>query len=391
MRYVLVGGGAASASAALAIRKLDAEGEVLVVTEEPYPFYSRIRLLGFLAGDIAEEELFLFKSQWYEEHRIRLLKGARAERLLPQRRQLVLAGSDTIVYDRLLLATGSVPFVPPVEGVGLEGVFTLRGLDDVKALATYARDKESVLVLGGGALGLEAGYALRKKGLRVKVAEVAPRLLPRQLDEDCARMLQGHLQKLGLEFHLGVRARRLLGEKRVEAVELDDGRVLQAQVVLVSAGVRPRVELARSSGLRLQRGIVVDDSLRTSCADIWAAGDCAEHRGVCYGFWAAAQGQGRVAGTNMAGGKALYEGTIAAYTVRIAGLEVFSAGDIEPEGPYECILSKDEQGCAYRKVALKEGRITGCILMGRTLQDKQALLRAIQGGRRLSALEASSG
>jgi nitrite reductase (NADH) large subunit len=390
MDYVIAGNGVAGVAAAQGIRKIDPGGGITIISDEAHPFYSRIRLMECLSGETDEKGLVIHDAPWYEESRIRLFSGVRILSIDVAARTLALDSRGSLNFGKLLLATGAVPIVPPFEGAGKAGLFTLRTLDDAKKIVSYSLGRKSILLIGGGALGLEAGYALRKRGLGVKVVEFFDRLLPRQLDPECASMLRRCLEGLGFEFCLGAEVKSISGEKAMDGVYLEDGRFLQADMALVSAGVRPEISLAANAGIRTAKGIMVDDHLRTSAAYVYAAGDCAEHRGVVYGIWPAAQAQGRIAGVNMAGKEELYEGTVPSNTVRVAGKEVFAAGNIDAEGRCECVRLKDEEKNVYRKLVLEDNRITGCILFGDTSHGSK-ILNAIEEKKDIRALRESIG
>lgn len=390
MEYLIIGGGAAGFAAALNIRKTDGAGRITVISEETYRFYSRIRLMEYLAGETDEEGLIIYKSKWYEDNRVALLSGSGVNGIDFSERLVTLASGQSIPYDRLLLATGASAFVPPFEGMEKEGIFTLRTLEDAKAIRKYSAGLKTALLVGAGSLGLEAGNALRKRGLKIKAVEVAERLLPRSLDHECAGMLQGYLESLGFEFYLGAKVSRFTGGKRADGVVLEDGRAVQADMALISAGIRPRIELAREAGIAAARGITVDDRMQTSAPGVYAAGDCAEHRGVIYGIWHAAEAQGRVAGINMAGGNALYSGTVLSNVIRVAGVDIFSAGDIDAEGSHEHIRQKDEEKGVYRKLVINDGRITGCILYG-DIAARRKILSAIEKNKDISSMRQSLG
>lgn len=381
MRYLIVGNGPAGTTAAEHIRANDPRGEITVITEERLPFYSRIRLVDYLAGEAAEEELVLKAPRWYEENGIALSLGTRAASLDTARKALSTSSGEPYAYDKLLLATGGRSFVPPIEGAGKKGVFTLKTIEDARALREYSRDAEDVAIIGGGVLGLEIGNALLKAGKRVSVVEFFPRLLPRQVDEEGSRILCSGLEEMGFAFHLGARTREIAGGERAEAVVLDDGRRIGAGMVVISAGIRPDASLAEAAGIECgSKGIAVGDRMETSAPGVFAAGDSAEHRGVSYGIWPAAQEQGRVAGINMSGGEARFEGMTPSNVLRVAGMEVASAGDIDPGGAYPFLVKKDEGRHIYLKLVHNDGSLRGCIVVG-TRKHRGEIIRAVSEGR----------
>ncbi|MEW6520884.1 MAG: FAD-dependent oxidoreductase [Thermodesulfobacteriota bacterium] len=373
-RYLIIGNGVAGTTAAEAIRRHDEQGEITILTDEELPFYFRIRLNDYISGDIDQKTLIVRSSQWYAEKNIRLLTGVKVTGADPEQRWVVTDCRGKFSYDLLLVATGSRSFVPPIKGVESEGVFTLRTAADAEQISDYARRCEQVLLIGGGLLGLESGKALRKLGKKVLVVEFFPWLLPRQLDERGAARLQKLLEDMGFSFRLGVTVREISGRPGVAGVVLNTGETLAADMVIISAGVRPDLAVAGQLGLACGHGIIVDETLRTSRPEVFAAGDVAEFSGTLYGIWPAAMEQGRIAGSNMAGVHQSYHGSVMANKLKVAGIDLASAGEIDPENRFAARIRETDS--VYRKIVLEEDRIIGCILLGDTT-DFSVLTRAI--------------
>lgn len=377
-QYVIVGNGVAGTTAAENIRKNDRAGAITILTEEELPFYYRIRLIDYLSGDVSEEKLVARSEDWYREQRVRLLTGVRVTDGNPERRTVRTAGGEEFRFDRLLLATGSHSHVPPIAGAEKKRVFTLRDIRDAREIAACCLHSRKLVMIGGGLLGLEAGNALRRRGMEVTVVEFLPRLLPRQLDARGAAKLTRIMEEMGFVFHIGTSVREIRGGEQVERVVLETGVDIAAEVVITAAGVRPNLELAHRLGLHCNRGIVVDSRLRTSRPDIYAAGDAAEHGGMVYGIWPAAVEQGRAAGTNMAGGNMVYRGTTPVNRLKVAGIDLASVGEIDVEN--RCRSEIEESDAVYRKrVYDAGGRLIGCILLG-DISDYAALTREISRG-----------
>lgn len=307
--YVIIGASVAGTAAAAAIREGDPGGNIILLGEEEFGLYSRIRLPEYLAGRLARERLVIRKSDWYAGLNIDLRTGTRAESVDLKGARVSLSSGETLAYDRLLVATGADCFVPPFVGHDLPGVLTVRTVKDVDRLRSQVEGAREAVVIGGGLLGLEMASVMVHLGLMVTVVEVLPWLLPRQLDRQGGELLQSILEKNGLKIKTDTSVEAIVGKASVSAVRLSGGEELPASLVLVSAGIRPRIDLARSAGLRVEKGIVIGDRAETSAEGVYAAGDCAEHRGRIHGVWPAAEAQGRVAGTVMAGGDAVYSGT----------------------------------------------------------------------------------
>ena len=362
--YLIVGNGVAGTTAAENIRKIDKEGNITIVTGEDLPFYYRIRLNEYISGEIEEDDLVAKKEDWHRDQNINLELMTRIVRAEHQEKVIITENNRTLSYDRLLIATGSHSFIPPIKGSEKKGVFSLRTIKDARDISAYARNIENVVLIGGGLLGLEAGNALRKLGKKVTVVEFFPRLLPRQLDVDGAKRLQGIMEEMGFSFRLGAKTEAITGGDQAGGVLLEDGETLSSEMVIISAGVRPNMELAKDLGLDHDKGIKVDEHLQTNLADIYAAGDVAEFEGMPYGIWPAAMEQGKIAGNNMAGGDMVYEGTVMANTLKVVGVDLASAGNIDAENEFESQVFTDEN--IYKKIVIENDKITGCIMLGDT-------------------------
>jgi nitrite reductase (NADH) large subunit len=362
--YMIIGNGIAGTTAAEHIRKLDGEGTITIITDEDLPFYNRMRLTEYISGDLNEQDLIAKKEEWYKDQNISLELGSRIVKVNPNEKIVVTKDGRSIPYDSLLIATGSHSFIPPIKGSDKKGVFTLRNIQDARDISNSAEKIENVVLIGGGLLGLEAGNALRKLGKKVLVVEFFPRLLPRQLDIDGAERLQTTMEDMGFSFRLGAKTQEILGDDRIGEVVLEGGEKLNAEMVVISAGIRPNLDLADTLGLENDKGIKVDEHLRTNQPDIYAAGDVAEFKGVPYGIWPAAMEQGKIAGNNMAGGDMIYEGTTMANTLKVVGIELASAGNIDAENEFESRTVADQN--VYKKIVIENNRIIGCIMLGDT-------------------------
>ena len=362
--YLIIGNGVAGTTAAENIRKADKKGNITIMTGEDLPFYHRIRLTEYISGEVAEDNVVARKKEWYGNQNINLELMTRITRAEDQEKVIITEDNRTLSYDRLLIATGSHSFIPPIKGSEKKGVFALRTIKDARDISAYAGKIEDVVLIGGGLLGLEAGNALRKLGKRVTVVEFFPRLLPRQLDVDGAKRLQGIMEEMGFSFRLDAKTQEITGGDQVDGVLLEGGEALSSEMVIISAGVRPNMELAENLGLDHDKGIKVDEHLRTNRADIYAAGDVTEFKGMVYGIWPAAMEQGKIAGNNMAGGDMVYEGTVMANTLKVVGVDLASAGNIDADNEFKSLVFTDEK--IYKKIVIEDDRITGCIMLGDT-------------------------
>ncbi len=386
VRYLIVGNGVAGTTAAASIRKIDGDGQITVLSEEAYPFYTKIRLPEYLSGELDKQKLIVRKSDWYRELNIELFLNTVVSGI-DHDKKMVLTSGGSMPYDRLLLATGGVSFVPPIPGADKKGVFTLRTLADAIAIRAFAQSaNKRVLLIGGGVLGLEAGNGLRKAGHTITVAEVFPRLLPRQMDHEGASILQSQMEQFGFRFHLGAHSKEIIGNDTAEGLLLNDGTRIDCDMVIISAGVRPKSVLAQVLGLKIEKGVIVDDRMSTGIPDVYAAGDLIQHSGVFYGLWPAAEKQGEVAGINMAGGHALYHGTPISNRLKVVGIDLVAAGDIDADGGKESIVFKDRSSFIYKKLVLDQNRIIGTILYG-DINDTRRILNAIGNKTDISSIK----
>ncbi len=366
LRYAIVGGGIAGVTAARRLRALAPKAEILIFEQEPQLYYLRPGLIDLLAGEKKPAELTPFDRNWYESHGISFRPSAQVVELDPGRHTLTLSGGEKMSYAGLILATGADAFRPPVPGASLPGTLTLRSLQDALEIRERAQGARAALVLGGGWLGLETARALRAWKLEVTVVERAPWLLPRQLDRAGGEVLATQLNKLGIEVITGTSCQELRGDGEVREAILTGGRRLPVQLVVIAAGIRPRLGLARQAGLAVNRGVVVDDWLATSAEGVYACGDVAEWQGKVFGIVPAAREQGQIAAANVVEpGSARYRGTVVKNRLKVAGVELVCLGDTQPEGgPGEEHRYASPQEGVYRKLVLRGGKLVGAIVMG---------------------------
>lgn len=366
MKYIIIGNGVAGTTAASNIRKLDSEGEIAMLSDEAYPFYSRIRLIEYLSGDLDENGLVIYKDAWYEKNNIKLLLNTTAAEVIKDSKEIITVSGHRLKYDKLLLATGGASFIPPIPGADKNGVFALRTIKDASEIKRYSEKAKNVVIIGGGVLGLEAGNSLKKTGCSVIVIESFPRLLPRQMDFEGAAILTSQMVSMGFTFYLGAKIKEISGDDAVKSIKLEDGTIIDCNMAIISAGVKPNIELPNKLGLKLNKGLLVNDRMATEIQDIYAAGDLIEHSGRFYGIWPAAEKQGEVAGINMAGGNAVYEGTTPSNILKIAGIDLIAAGDIDADNKHESIILNDKEKFIYRKLVIINNTIAGCIFYGNT-------------------------
>lgn len=377
-QYVIIGNGAAGTTAAETIRKTDPQAEIFLLTQEGLPFYSRIRLPEYAAGKITENDLIIRDLAWHEANGIQLHINTRVTSIDLENRQVLTAEGRSFAWDKLLLAMGSHSFIPPVEGSTKSNVFALRSAEDARKLLDLGDAVTDVVLIGGGLLGLEAGAQILNGGKRVTVVEFFDRLLPRQLDTDGAGKLQGLMEKMGFSFRLGEVTEEIIGDNdTVEGVRLKSGETLKAEAVLFAAGVRSTLDLVANTGVKTDRGIVVDQRMETNIPDVYAAGDVAQFDNINYCIWPEAVEQGRVAGSAMAGGDAVFVSHPPANKLKVAGIALASAGDIDADNLHENEVVST--GSAYRKLVKNDaGKLIGCIMLGDT-KDFNAMVKQMDG------------
>ncbi|MFZ5473376.1 MAG: NAD(P)/FAD-dependent oxidoreductase, partial [Pseudomonadota bacterium] len=362
LKLVVVGNGMAGMRTVEELLKIAPDlYEITVFGAEPHPNYNRILLSPVLAGEQQVSDIVLNGMDWYAEHGIRLHLGRQVSRIDRKNRRVEAVDGTRADYDRLLLATGSNPFLLPIPGIDLPGVVAFRDIRDVEAMIAAAARYRHAVVIGGGLLGLEAANGLAARGMAVSVVHLAPWLMERQLDEPAARLLQRHLEAKGLNFLLQKQTAELVaGESgRVCAVKFKDGDSVPADLVVMAVGIRPNTALAESAGIHCERGIVVDDTLQTiTDPRIYAVGECVSHRGVAYGLVAPLFEQAKVAANHLAHyGIARYTGSVTSTKLNVTGIDLFSAGDFMGGAGTESLVFSDPGSAVYKKVVLKDNKL----------------------------------
>jgi nitrite reductase (NADH) large subunit len=362
---VIVGNGMAAARLVEELDKV-ARGRyaIAVIGDEPRLAYNRVLLSSVLAGETGSHEIELRPTAWWSDRGVTVKSGCRVSEIDVGRRELKIAGEESVEFSKLVLATGSMPLRLNVPGAELSGVHTFRDSRDVDLLLTLAAQRKRVVVVGGGLLGLEAAYGLGKAGASVTLVHLMDRLMERQLDLPAAELLKSLVERKGIRILLNANTARIHGERHVEAVELADGRRIEADAVVFAAGIRPNVALAKEAQIAVNRGIVVDDFMQTSSGGVFALGECAEHRGTCYGLVEPAYEQARILARHLAGKPASYQGSVVATNLKVSGVSVFSAGDFAGSPGSESLVLSDVRRGTYKKLVIAEGRLTGAVLVG---------------------------
>lgn len=389
-RLVMIGNGMAG------MRTIDellaiapGEFEITVFGREPYGNYNRIMLSPVLAEEATFDSIMIHTPEWYAEYEVTLFSGDPIVSIDRDQKQVVSQQGRRVDYDVLLLATGSNPFIIPVPGHDLDGVIAYRDIHDVQAMQAAARQYQHAVVIGGGLLGLEAAYGLHKQGMHVTVVHLLDSLMERQLDKTAATLLQQTLEAQGIHFAMehATKALHANDQGRVHRIEFADGKILDADLVVMAVGIKPNIDLAQHCALACERGVMVDDHLRTQDPHIFAVGECAQHRGVAYGLVAPLYDQAKICAEHIAQtGQTCYEGTVLSTKLKVTGIDLFSAGDFTGQESSELIVYEDLPKGVYKKLVIEDNVLIGCVLYGDvadgnlyfTLIDRQACIADIR-------------
>jgi len=375
MKVVIVGNNVAGTFSGQNLRYLNEDVEIEIYTQEQYPYYTRVNLPELIPGKVQAEDLIVFKDDWYKDKNIKLNLNSKVTKIEPDQKVLFIEGhDDPVSYDKLILALGSVPNIPPIknarEMVG-KGVFTLRTIDDTLEIKEFIQKSKAkkAIIIGGGLLGLELANQIKDANLDTTVVEFFPQLLPRQLDDECSLMLKEEIENKGIKVVLNAVTEEIISNGAVTGIKLKDGQVFNADIILIQAGIRATIDLAQNSGLETNRGIIVNEYLETSKKDIFAVGDCVEYKNQTWGIIPACMEQSKIVAASVLGLKKIeYKGTTPKNTLKIVGVELTSIGIFDPskeEGGGWVILKKaDKDDCCYQKLILKDNTLKGAILFG---------------------------
>jgi len=389
-KLVVIGNGMAGIRAVEELLKLEPEMyDITVFGEEPHPNYNRIMLSPVLAGDKTIEDIILNSREWYDENGITLNTSAKITEIDRAGQKVTDNNGNETAYDRLLIATGSMPFIIPVPGADKEGVIGFRDIADVETMLDVSSKHKKAVVIGGGLLGLEAANGLKLQGMDVTVVHLLDSLMERQLDKASSALLKASLEERGLNFLMQAQTSEILGDQSVTGVKFADGSSVEADLVVMAVGIRPNISLARDAGIHCERGIVVNDTLQTFDPKIYSVGECVQHRGLCYGLVAPLFDQAKVVANHLANlGIARYEGSLTSTKLKVTGIDLFSAGDFNEEEGDEVLLLQDPASNVYKKLVLRDNTIKGAVLYGDTL-DGTWYFQLLREGTDISAFRST--
>lgn len=389
-KLVIVGMGMAAARLVEELsRRALGRYAIAVVGAEPRRAYNRVLLSSLLANEVAEDDIELKPATWWTAMGVTTIFGRRVMEIDREGARILLDDGAELAYSKLVLATGSEAVRLPLPGADLPGVLTFRDFGDVGRIRAGTRAGGRAVVIGGGLLGLEAASGLARAGVTTSVVHLMDRLMERQLDPVAGALLRTEMEMRGIKCHLGAQTREIAGADRVEGVRLGDGTLIPADVVVMSVGIRPQIDLAKAAGLAVERGVVVDDGLATSDDRIFALGECAQHGGVAYGLVEPAYEQARILADRLCGGASAYRGSLLATNLKVSGVSVFSAGDFLGEDGAQTIVLHDRGLRSYKKLVLRRmggaTRLVGCVLVGDT-QDGLWYFDLIKSGAAIDAM-----
>lgn len=374
--YVIIGNGPAGYYAADSIRKNDKEGNIHIVSDEKVLTYFRPQLSKFLGAAIDDSKFYISPEQWYKDNNIQVTLSSKVKRINTENNLILLSDGSIIGYSKLILANGSHNFIPDLPGIQIENVFSLRTILDAKKIKNQIAEGRKAIIVGGGVLGLEAAWSMKNAGMDVTVLEASSRVLSKQVDEKGAEMLSRSIHSSGIKVITNANVQEIIGDKAVSALKLNTGELLDTDIVLLSVGVRPNIELPLQCGIAVDKGVLVNEKMETSSKNIYACGDTAEFMGNVYGTWGAAMNMGKVAGVNAAGGEASFGGFIPSVFFDSMNISLFSCGKFHEKN--EQIVREDEDG-SYLKLYFEDDIITGGFLIGNTKLAAQ-ILNAVKKG-----------
>ncbi|WP_423800466.1 nitrite reductase large subunit NirB [Neobacillus sp. SAB-20_R2A] len=390
-KLVMIGNGMAGVRTIEEILKLAPEHfEITIFGEEPHPNYNRIKLSNILQGDTRFDEIIINPLNWYKENNIQLYTGEAIVKIDAEAKRVISDQGREVEYDELIIATGSKSFILPIPGADKQGVTGFRDIHDCEMMIKSSKECKKAVVIGGGLLGLEAARGLLNLGMKVDVVHLMPSLMERQLDHIAASMLKAELEGQGMNFLMEKETVEILGDERVTGLRFKDGSEVEADLIVMAIGIKSNTEVAKNSGIYVNRGIVVNDFMETSLPHIYAVGECAEHREIVYGLVAPLYEQGKVLANRISGFEAEpYKGSVTGTQLKVAGVDLFSAGEIFEDGTTKSIMAYNEYDGIYKRILTRDNRIVGIVLYGDT-KDSTKLFRMLTKQENISGMTSVS-
>ncbi|MBU3158249.1 FAD-dependent oxidoreductase [Clostridium frigoris] len=364
-KIIIVGSGITAITAIKSIREIDLDSEIYLIGEEKFYPYTRIKLSKSLFASLEENTILIQKKEWYEQNNVKILIDTKVVSIDSTSHEVSLFDGSKLNYDKLLIANGASNNIPPIDGIGMNGVYTLRGLNDAIDIKEKLSEETNVVVLGGGILGLEMAFILHQHNIKVTIIELCPRLMPRQLDDKASEILKSKIQACGIQILTNTGVNKIIGtDNKVEGILLNDNVELKCDIVIHSTGIKPNMDLILKTDIKKERGILVNNKMQTNIKDIYAAGDIAEFDNQVIGLWNIAIAQGKVAGYNLSGRDAIYEKITPVTMLNAFGISLFSMGSIEESQSTKVLLYEDINGVGYKKIFIKNNKIIGAIVIG---------------------------
>ncbi|MBU3092752.1 FAD-dependent oxidoreductase [Clostridium sp. CF011] len=378
-RIVIVGTGIASVTAIKAIREIDLGSEICLIGQENFYPYNRIRLSKGIFDDLEENNILLQKKEWYEQNKVKIIINTKVLNINTDSLELILCDGRKIKYDKLLIATGSSNNIPPIDGIGKEGVYTLRGLNDALNIKDSLNASAQVIVIGGGIQGIEMAWILHQHGKKVTIVELQSRLMPLQLDNKASEILKDIMHGYGIEILTNTGVVKITGDAKVAGILIDKEVELKCNMIVYSTGIKPNKELIAYTKVKAVRGILVNNKMETNIENIYAAGDIAEYDNEVNGLWNIAIAQGKVAGYNIAGKETVYEKIIPVTTLNAFGILLFSMGCIDELESTKVLIDEDTNLKIYKKIFIRNNKVIGAIVIG-DMKRSPLLKSAIEKG-----------
>lgn len=377
-KIIIVGNGITAISAIKAIRECDKESEIELYGDEKFYPYNRIRLSKGLLSSLEEDKILLQKKDWYAENNIKLYLNTRVISINTDRKEIKLSDGGKVDYSKLLLANGANNLIPDINGINKEGIFSLRTLEDARNIVQQSNNSEVILNIGGGILGLELAWILAQAGKKVIITELAPRLMPKQLDEAASQILEKAIKNKNIDIMLNNKISEIsVRDDKVEGFITDLGEFIHCDMVMYSIGIKPNTDIVKGTNIKINKGIIVNEKMETDITDIYAAGDVAEYNKSIYGLWNIAISQGTTAGYNIVGKDTVYKHIAPVTTLNAFGISLFSMGNIEENEATNILVEGGSENKDYKKIFIKDNKIIGSIVIGDT-KISPILKRAIE-------------